>query len=707
MTSASVQRVSLATLDSDARLPLSSTSGVTLGHLAVILSPQEFAFVQLVHAARRSLAGRSDHFLGVNTDECLLAGDISILAAGLGDSALVLVPRVLSDLPDDGLRPVLSELLRLGPYLTSVFAASVEALPALDWMLSAYRWGQETAPGLVLSGAAHRLTFDECDDPDIGVGRWRAPKGAPKLIDLTDFDPLHPWALSRSGTVAERVLLSEHADLRSALTRAVRPTPVKLPGGIVVDKAIRIALRIGLRRAEAGLALMPPNPLGEVPSEFLRWLGDSDEDGGPPIGRYWRALHGLRPDLAAHFPDPGRKSYAAFAAWTDVAWRVDEAPLAVVPVQRPTAVPSVGLLQGGLNVVGYLSRAFSLAMVARSLVDCANTIDLGLSLIDCGGPSASRHDHVRSFDNELRFDTTLTVVNPEQYEVMRNLLGDDVVDSSRRRIGYWFWELEEPSDLAREALAFVDEIWVGSMFNQRAFQSITELPVRLIPVPLQTPKPSGRDRMSFGLPENRIIFLCTFDLMSVVERKNPFDVITAFRQAFDDGEGPVLVVKATSGQQRWISLERVRIAASGRSDIIIFDEYLSMSDQHALIAAADCLVSLHRSEGLGLHLAEAMALGVPVIATNYSGNLDFMDVFCAAMIDFQLVPVTNGEGVYAEPARWAQPDVVQASEWMRKLASDDVLRRRLGEAGRTKIAGWPSVAEIGATIKQVLSAGAN
>ncbi len=119
-------------------------------------------------------------------------------------------------------------------------------------------------------------------------------------------------------------------------------------------------------------------------------------------------------------------------------------------------------------------------------------------------------------------------------------------------------------------------------------------------------------------------------------------------------------------------------AADGRDDIRVWDETLDRADQMALVAAVDCMVSLHRSEGLGLHLAEAMWLGTPIIATRYSGNLDFMNDDNSLLIDFDLVNVEHGEGVYPPTAKWAAPDLEQAAAAMRRIASDAALGTPVG-----------------------------
>ena len=146
-----------------------------------------------------------------------------------------------------------------------------------------------------------------------------------------------------------------------------------------------------------------------------------------------------------------------------------------------------------------------------------------------------------------------------------------------------------------------------------------------------------------------------FDHLSITERKNPIGVVNAFRRAFAPDEGPVLVIKTMNGHQRWPNHQRVLAAADGRGNIRVWDEALERADQMALVAIADAMVSLHRSEGLGLHLAEAMWLGTPVVATRYSGNLDFMNDDNSLLIDAQIVNVEHGEGVYPSSPRGPRP----------------------------------------------------
>jgi len=143
-------------------------------------------------------------------------------------------------------------------------------------------------------------------------------------------------------------------------------------------------------------------------------------------------------------------------------------------------------------------------------------------------------------------------------------------------------------------------------------------------------------------------------------------------------------------------------AADGRDDIRVWDETLSREDQMGLVSAVDCMVSLHRSEGLGLHLAEAMWLGTPTIATRYSGNLDFMDDHNSMLVDATLVNVERGEGVYPPTAKWAEPDVDQAVAALRSIVADAGLRSRLSSAGRRTMAQQPTLADTGRLVGRLM-----
>jgi glycosyltransferase involved in cell wall biosynthesis len=310
-------------------------------------------------------------------------------------------------------------------------------------------------------------------------------------------------------------------------------------------------------------------------------------------------------------------------------------------------------------------------------------------------------------DQRVAYETTLAVVTADQLPLLK-ADHPELFAATKRMIGYWFWELEYVPRAMRQSIALVDEIWTGSRFVADAFRAVSRVPVHHVPIPVPMPTASALGRSDFAplaaLGE-RTIFLVAFDHFSITERKNPVGAIEAFRAAFAPDEGPVLVVKSMNGDGRWPQHQRVVAAAAGRPDIVVWDEHLSRADQMALVASADCLVSLHRAEGLGLHLAEAMWLGTPTIATRYSGNLDFMDDECALLIDYELVHVTDGQGIYPPTATWADPDLDQAAAAMRRIASDRTFADQLAHDARARMVMQPSLADIGRLIGRMLHGG--
>jgi glycosyltransferase involved in cell wall biosynthesis len=347
----------------------------------------------------------------------------------------------------------------------------------------------------------------------------------------------------------------------------------------------------------------------------------------------------------------------------------------------------------GVNVLGFIDFDQSLGHVARQII---------AAFEEAGVPVAALN-HDRSMESArttahpppvARFHTNVVVVTADQFEFVVADHGPTLLDG-RRTIAYWFWELDYVPDWMVRAAEHVDEIWVASRFTADALGRVLAKPVRHVPIRIPRPEPSAKTREDFGISPDRFVFLTTFDQFSVPERKNPFGVIAAFTRAFTDGQGPLLWIKTTNGQRGWINHERLLLAAAGRSDVIVWDEHLTRADQMAVVDAADCLVSLHRSEGLGLHCAEAMWLGKPVIATRYSGNLDFMDDSVSLLVDPHLVPVLHGQGIYPAGASWADPDLDQAAEWMRRLVADPALGAGIGARARQRMENQPPRAEFG------------
>ena len=290
--------------------------------------------------------------------------------------------------------------------------------------------------------------------------------------------------------------------------------------------------------------------------------------------------------------------------------------------------------------------------------------------------------------DDVRHSVSLMCVNPDLLPQVRPLLL-----RTRERggiaVGYWYWELETTPRTWEPGYEVVDEVWCATQFVADAVARATSKPVIKIPPPLEVAAPVRKyHRSEFDLPEGRFLFLFTFDYNSFVKRKNPEAVIAAFREAFPRSRDDVgLVVKSVNGANQPQRVAALMAHAGDDPRIVAIDRFLTRDESYGLTLATDAYVSLHRSEGLGLGLCEAMALGRPTIATAYSGNLEFMNETNSLLVDYRLVPVSRGDYlVDDERFVWAEPDIASAARCMRLLAEDAALRERLVAAGQAEIA---------------------
>jgi len=237
--------------------------------------------------------------------------------------------------------------------------------------------------------------------------------------------------------------------------------------------------------------------------------------------------------------------------------------------------------------------------------------------------------------------------------------------AGRYNVGLWYWEQETFPVRWHSAFDYYDEIWVPSDFTQAAIASVSPIPVRKITYPLYLDGNEAKlDRAHFGLPENMFVFLFAFDFFSTVQRKNPAAIIAAFRRAFRRDDSVVLVLKSINAQDHRTDRDSLGKESEG-VNVVFIDQHISAHEMNALMALADCYVSLHRSEGLGLGMAQAMYLGKPVIGTNYSGNLEFMNSGNCLLVDHEMTVLNEDSGPYERGTRWAEPNIEHASNLMR------------------------------------------
>lgn len=243
-------------------------------------------------------------------------------------------------------------------------------------------------------------------------------------------------------------------------------------------------------------------------------------------------------------------------------------------------------------------------------------------------------------------------------------------------IGVWFWELAHiPQDWVR-AGRLVNEVWAQSEFVARAFNG-TGPQVAVMPFVVDADPVKVYDRRHFDLPDAPFVFLMTFDYLSHVARKNPMAVLRAFMMEFEHDPNVLLVIKSVNQDRCPEAAAEVQSMIGDCANVVVMDRYLNKDELLSLIRVANCYVSLHRSEGLGLGMAEAMAQGTLVVATGYSGNMDFMSADNALLVDYTLIPVDAGEYPYAADNFWAEPSAASARAQMRAAFDADERARHL------------------------------
>ena len=210
-------------------------------------------------------------------------------------------------------------------------------------------------------------------------------------------------------------------------------------------------------------------------------------------------------------------------------------------------------------------------------------------------------------------------------------------------------------------------------------------PTGVIHYPVPQPRLAPLGRSDFGLAEDAFVSLCLFDASSIVERKNPLGAIAAHRAAFGEDETKVLVVKTYNTILAGPGWQDVLEAARGHGNIRIIDQKMSREEVWSLLALSDVFISLHRSEGVGLALLEAMRLGRAVLATAWSGNMDFMDDSNAALVPYHEVPASDERGVYSVcGSTWAEPHIPSAALLLQRLFRDASWRAQMGQAAMAR-----------------------
>lgn len=298
---------------------------------------------------------------------------------------------------------------------------------------------------------------------------------------------------------------------------------------------------------------------------------------------------------------------------------------------------------------------------------------------------------------ENRYSINVVHINPMEWRYALGLFPQRQFDR-HYNIGVWLWELEKIPNEWMPVLDYVNEVWVPSEFIGSAMRKVTDKPVTVIPYGVTAPYDPEIKRADFGLADDDFLVLMMFDSNSYASRKNPGAAIDAFREAYGGNPEHVkLVIKINNPKPEDVAFVEEHIG--GTAGYMLITERMDKERLNSLIRLCDVFVSLHRAEGFGLVMAEAMKLGTPCVATDWSANTEFMTEESSCMVDYRLIPV-NGAYLSDDGTMvWAEPDVHQAAEYLKKLKEDKHYYQEKAEKGRETIDERLSIKQSAEAIK--------
>jgi glycosyltransferase involved in cell wall biosynthesis len=349
------------------------------------------------------------------------------------------------------------------------------------------------------------------------------------------------------------------------------------------------------------------------------------------------------------------------------------------PAGRPTL---------SVAVSGYLRDESGWGAAARGYVRALLRLGVPTALEDFSALTSNRSQDrsVPAGEQLERVDVNLVCIDAGQHFAALSQVGERFFEG-RYNIGAWAWELPTFPERWYDRFAYYDEIWVGTSFVASALAPISPVPiVRLPPVLMpQTFGSRARGRADWGLREDEFTFLFVFDVHSHLARKNPTAIVDAFCRAFGPSEPVRLFLKCVNAESDPEGFAALQAAAEGWP-ITISSGYAPVERLRDLMAACDAYVSLHRAEGIGLTIADAMALGKPVIATDWSGNTDFLDASTGFPVSYRLVELDGNVGPYPAGDVWAEPSVEHAAQLMRFVVDHPAEARVRGQQASLALA---------------------
>jgi glycosyltransferase involved in cell wall biosynthesis len=542
------------------------------------------------------------------------------------------------------------------------------------------------------------------------------------FFHFSGYDPDQPYIICKYQSNNSRVSMSDnpvYSQIFGSYARKLieaRNTFGNLPSygweecvpGIPLKRHVRRLLRAELIASDSGLCEIPPMPfISADVNRFFEWLRLASPLDHRPIPRHVLAhLQSLPYDNARLWDMHIRHVSKEYEQWFTHYLLPNDELSQFIGSKRVTKeindsdISKSLILRKGVDVVGYLKAELGVGEAARRVVSALSAVGIETSISAVSAPE-SREEVSVALTNKLSHKVAIIAVNADQVEQVVSK-----IPHSRRRqklIGQWFWELEDAPPWMPAAFQYLDEVWVANEFMAIAVRSVAPpmFPVRVVPLPLTIEKFDAPPAAPVVL-DDRFTFGFVFDFLSVMKRKNPIGLVKAYINAFPEVGRSRLVIKTINAELRPVDREELLWTALGRKDITIVTDYWSSQEVLSFLKGIDCYVSLHRSEGLGLTIAEAMAQETPVIATGYSGNMSFMTEENSYLVPYKIGKVGADAGGYDPEAIWAEPDLETASKLMMRVMNDVAEAELKGVAGKEHLESFFSPQAVGLIMKEQL-----
>ena len=598
--------------------------------------------------------------------DILIFRPLEPLRQRLETANVLLTPHLLSPLPNDGRGQTEHDILQAGTYNLGFLGIrnSPESKHLLRWwsdklyhhcvvsfqdnLFVDQRW-MDMVPGLfagveILRDRGFNVAYWNLHERTIIVGDEVTVNDAPLyFFHFSGFDPNKPWVVSKYQNRFEMSTIGDARKLYSAYRELLTQKGWESTSVWTYEHDY---FTNGVR----------------IPAAARKY--------------YWN----LGPHVA-HLGDP-------------FLW-LNDSPKSTSPI-RSTVDASLPI---GVNLLGYFESEKGVGEGARS----------NLRIIQATGLPYCVNNRVDSGSSNVeRLSEELLNDNPYLVNLM-TLNADGLYDfgsshpsylAGHYNIGYWAWELPEFPPQWATSFGYADEIWAPSQFTRDSVATCSPIPVQVVPHSLEMeddldPMP---DRGAFGVGRDVFLFVFFFDFHSFLERKNPLGLIDAYRRAFGKRKDVQLLIKSAHSAEHQQELKLLQAASAG-ANVRIMDAVLTRTEKQHLMKAADCYVSLHRSEGFGLTMAEAMLYGKPVVATAYSGNVDFMSEDDSFLVPYRLITLKETHGPYKAGYHWADPDLDSACDHMRYIEANREAAAAVGLKAKTKVRELLHPATIGASVR--------